>query len=64
MPALILLGIIFVIGLFIYYLVSTRADAPDVGETDGEEELKKEENVIFLPDDIEGVKKRHHKHRK
>lgn len=64
MPALILLGIIFVIGLFIYYLVSTRAEAPDTREADDAEDLKKEENVIFLPDDIESVKKRHHKHRK
>lgn len=57
MPALILLGIIFVTGLFIYYLASTRAETkPDDDRTD--EELKQEENVIFLPNDIERVKRK------
>ena len=64
MPALILLGIIFVTGLFIYYLASTRAVAQPDDENMTEEELKKEENVIFLPNDIESVKKRHRNHKR
>ena len=57
---LFLLGVIFVIGLMIYYFLSDtdikhNNDIEGVGE-DEMDPFEKEENVIFLPNDIESVK--------
>lgn len=57
---LLLLGLIFVIGLIIYQLFSDREiehdeDIEGVAEDDMNP-FEKEENVIFLPNDIESVK--------
>lgn len=57
---LLLLGLIFVIGLIIYYLFSDHEiehdeDIEGVAEDDMNP-FEKEENVIFLPNDIESVK--------
>lgn len=58
MPALLLLGLIFVIGLFALYLFNTKSDSSDE-DIPEENNLKKEENVIFLPNDIEKEKQKH-----
>ncbi len=66
MPILIL-GLVFVIGLFIYYLFSTsmgqtQNDNFDVPENDEDDEtIKKEGNVIFLSDNIEEMKEKYKK---
>ena len=57
---LLLLGLIFVIGLIIYYFLSDT-DIEHDNDIEGvrEDEMnpfEKEENVIFLPNDIESVK--------
>ncbi|MBR3785511.1 MAG: hypothetical protein IKJ77_03820 [Firmicutes bacterium] len=62
---LLLLGIIFVIGLIIYYIFSDREiefddDVEGVTEDDTNP-FEKEENVIFLPNDIESVKEMYKK---
>lgn len=64
MPIL-LLGLIFGIGLIIYHLLSDRAvefddDIEGVAEDDANP-FEKEENVIFLPTDIESVKEMYKK---
>lgn len=59
---LVLLGLVFVIGLFVYYLFSTRGGSSDKSKsTKKDDDLKREENVIFLPNDIEKVKSKHKK---
>jgi len=62
MPIL-LLGLIFAIGLIIYYLFSnTSVDFDDDFEGVREDEpdpFEKEDNVIFLPNDIESVKEKY-----
>lgn len=62
---LLLLGLIFVIGLIIYYFFSdTDAEHDNDIEGVGEDEMnpfEKEENVIFLPNDIESVKEMYKK---
>ena len=59
---LVLLGLVFVIGLFVYYLFSTRGGSSDkIKSTKKDDDLKREENVIFLPNDIEKVKSKHKK---
>jgi len=62
---LLLLGVIFVIGLIIYYFFSdTEVDFDDDFEGVREDEpnpFEKEENVIFLPNDIESVKEMYKK---
>ncbi len=66
---LMLLGLIFAIGLFIYYIMSTSPRKNDKSkETQNNSpkksgDLKKEENVIFLPEDIEKIKKHHRKNK-
>lgn len=76
---LMLLGLVFVIGLFAYYMISTgtggsrknaeegsRRPAQDHKPKDQgpkDDELKTEENVIYLPTDIEEAKRRHRKNR-
>ena len=62
MPLLIL-GFVFVVGLFLYYLASTNTKA-DFDETDSpdledDEDIKKEENVIFITGDIESMKEKY-----
>lgn len=62
---LLLLGIIFVIGLIIYYFFSDTEvehhnDVEGVRE-DEQTPFEKEENVIFLPNDIESVKEMYKK---
>lgn len=62
---LLLLGLFFVIGLIIYFLLSNTSidfdnDAEGVGE-DEADPFQKEENVIFLPSDIESVKEKYKK---
>ena len=62
---LLLLGLIFVIGLIIYYFFSdTDVEHDNDIEGVGEDEMnpfEKEENVIFLPNDIESVKEMYKK---
>lgn len=59
---LVLLGLVFVIGLFAYYLFSTRGGSSDDSKkTKKDDDLKREENVIFLPDDLEKIKSKHKK---
>jgi len=74
MPLLIL-GFVFVVGLFIYYLATTsvtkdeeenKETGPVVrpyreAEEDGD--IKKEENIIFITGDIESMKEKY-KHKK
>lgn len=66
---LMLLGLIFAVGLFIYYMVSTSPQRGDEnsekkhGASTKEQNLKKEKNVIFLPDDIETIKKQRRKNK-
>lgn len=68
MPML-LLGLVFVIGLFIYYLATTKVEHRDEEfedeeiRDDAEDNLKKEENVIFLTGDIESMKAKYKKKR-
>ena len=64
MPIL-LLGLVFAIGLIIYYLFSDKTvdfdnDVEGVRE-DEPDPFEKEENVIFLPTDIESVKEMYKK---
>lgn len=71
MMPLMILGLVFVAGLFVFYLVSTsgsggsddagRAEKTKPKKDDG---LKRDENVIFLPDDVESVKERRRKGRR
>ncbi len=61
---LILLGLVFVAGLFVFYLFSTAGgkkdtDNNDARKSEAKEPLVQEENVIFLPNDIERAKKQH-----
>lgn len=63
---LFILGLVFAVGLFIYYMVSTSGSgqdntpSKDTGKkTSAASDLKKEGNVIFLPTDIEKAKKEH-----
>lgn len=63
---LMILGLVFVIGLFVFYLFSTResssGDAAKKAEKQKKDDgLKRDENVIFLPDDVESVKERRRK---
>lgn len=58
---LIILGLIFAIGLFLFYIFSTSSsneEAPASNEkarkNDGD--LKTKENVIYLPDDVQKIK--------
>ena len=62
---IILLGAVFAIGLIIYYIFSNREielddDVEGVAEDDTNP-FEKEENVIFLPNDIESVKEMYKK---
>ena len=62
---LLLLGVVFVIGLIIYYFFSdTEVDFDNDAEGVREDEpspFDEEENVIFLPTDIESVKEMYKK---
>ncbi|MGF6376229.1 hypothetical protein M2140_001300 [Clostridiales Family XIII bacterium PM5-7] len=65
---LILLGFVFAIGLFVYYLFSTSSSGSNNSEKDKvkknasiDDDLKRDENVIFLPDDVEKIKKKRKK---
>ena len=71
---LMLLGLVFVIGLFAYYMISTGTGGSRKNSEEGsrspaqdrepkDDELKTEENVIYLPTDIEEAKRRHRKNR-
>ena len=66
MPIL-LLGLVFAIGLIIYYIFITNSEADfdqkDVPGTEEDENnpFEEEENVIFLPDDIESIKEKYKK---
>ncbi len=60
---LLLLGVVFIIGLIIYYFFSDT-DVENHDDTDGVREdepnpFNQEENVIFLPTDIESVKEKY-----
>lgn len=55
---LIIIGLIFVIGLFIYYLLSTSSSSENKKKK--KSDLKQKDNVIFLSDDIDKIKKSHH----
>lgn len=66
---LMILGLVFVIGLFVFYLFSTRGsgggETPDSAEKPKKDDgLKRDENVIFLPDDVESIKERRRKNRR
>ena len=52
------LGLVFVIAFFAYYLFSTKSGGDDE-PPEKKDDLKTDENVIFLPDDIDEVKKHH-----
>ena len=63
---LFILGLVFAVGLFIYYKVYTSGSGQDNTPSKDPNEkksqasdLKKEGNVIFLPTDIEKAKKEH-----
>lgn len=61
---LMLLGFVFAIGLFIFYLVSTSDRGSGRSKTPKQnDDIKKEENVIFLPTDIERAKRDHRKNK-
>lgn len=51
---LLLLGLIFVSGLLILYLINTSASSKQK-----KEDLKHEGNVVFLPKDLEKEKRKH-----
>lgn len=56
---LIILGLLFVIGLFVYYMFSTseaKQDHRDPKKKMEDDGIKEEENVIYLPNDLEKVK--------
>ncbi|MGN0659272.1 MAG: hypothetical protein ACI4LA_06660 [Emergencia sp.] len=59
---LMILGFVFAVGLFIFYLLSTRSES-DTDDKPADSDLKQEENVIFLPDDVERIKEKHRKKR-
>ena len=65
---LVILGLIFIVGIFIYYMVSTSRgkdleDGSDGAEKDSrkrkDDDLRKEDNVIYLSDDIDKIKRNH-----
>lgn len=56
---LMLLGLVFVIGLFLFYLFSTKSGSSADEDKMEDKDLKREENVIFLPDDLEKIKGKH-----
>ena len=66
---LMILGLIFVVGLFAWYMLSTSgsSDSDDTPPKDKPKErphrpddnLRKEDNVIYLSDNIEQIKKNH-----
>ncbi len=65
---LVILGLIFIVGIFIYYMVSTSSgkdleDGSDGAEKDSrkrkDDDLRKEDNVIYLSDDIDKIKRNH-----
>lgn len=65
---LFILGLVFAVGLFIFYMVSTGGNGQDNGsdsdtgaKKSAASDLKKEDNVIFLPTDIEKAKRAHRK---
>lgn len=65
---LFILGLVFAVGLFIFYMVSTGGSGQDDGsdsdtsaKKSSASDLKKEDNVIFLPTDIEKAKRAHRK---
>ncbi len=65
---LFILGLVFAVGLFIFYMVSTSGSGQDNGsdsdtsaKKSAASDLKKEDNVIFLPTDIEKAKRAHRK---
>lgn len=65
---LILLGLVFVVGLFVFYLFSTTGEKTDTDskgarKAETGESLEQDENVIFLPSDIERAKKQHRKNK-
>lgn len=71
---LLLLGFVFVVGLFIYYLATTSVNKDDETDTqtrpkspytEMEEnvDIVKDKNVIFLAGDIESMKEKY-KHKK
>ena len=60
---LLLLGLVFVVGLFAFYLFSTSGNKKKEEEKKKADDLKKEENVIFLPDDLESIKQKRRKNK-
>ena len=73
MPLLIL-GFVFVVGLFIYYLLTTTENRDQDADTqpkptspykemEENEDIVKDKNVIFLAGDIESMKEKY-KHKK
>ena len=65
---LVILGLIFIVGIFIYYMVSTSSgkeleDGSEGAEKDSRKrkdyDLRKEDNVIYLSDDIDKIKRNH-----
>jgi hypothetical protein len=57
------LGVVFVVGLFIYYMFSTSGGGKDKPPTPKEpprkDDVQEEGNVIYLTDDINEMKKNH-----
>ena len=72
---LMILGLVFVVGMFVFYLYSTSGspvdDDSDVETGSGkrprprektvkpDDNLRKEDNVIYLSDDIDRIKRNH-----
>ena len=59
---LMILGFVFVVGLFIYYLATTTSrDDQDETQEHGpvDENIKKEDNIIYLNGDIESMKEKY-----
>ncbi|WP_027868588.1 hypothetical protein [Eubacterium sp. AB3007] len=59
---LMVLGVVFVIGLFVYYLLSTsgsKDEPPAPPKPPKKDDIREEDNVIYLSDDIDKMKKNH-----
>ncbi|MGC2872641.1 hypothetical protein ACDL92_05020 [Ihubacter sp. mB4P-1] len=62
---LMILGLVFVVGLFIFYLASTQGGRDKSQKQQKKDSgLQRDENVIFLPNDVERAKERHRKNRR
>ena len=61
---LVLLGLIFVVGILVYYFLSNQRGGSSSSEKPKstprkDDDLRTEDNVIFLSDDIDKIKRNH-----